>query len=570
MRSSFKKTAATFLIALSILPAAVLMAPRSAYAQTVVTDPLDIAQNTITAITSAKQLTAPIFWTLAKVVEQAVVKSIVNWINSGFKGSPAFATNINMSLQATADAAANGFLRQLSINGSIRSPFQNLVYQTVSRAYFQSSASNAYFAQNQYTLNRYVSNDAAFLAGATTQGGLGAWLAVVMNAQNNPFGAAMLAANALNAQVGGATNQLLTELNWGQGFLSYHGNCAASAAGDNVAVTQAAQLQANPVVGIQTNPSNLSTLSPTLGADVLGSVTLNKSGGANAPTSAVTPGTAVGNSAVTTVDLNNAGTIGNKDGNSAGATSLSGSAPCLGQSIQTPGTAIKASLDKALGSGIDTLVSARDFDEIVNALLSQLINQVIGPNGLLSTSQPSAATGGVPYFDQSTPAQTSANTNINTSLNSSFVQALQGQITALQQFQSNWSVINTAAQNAATALNAHSCPVNQQTLATQVQPVINQAAQALSAASYFISQISAIQNALPSSSDPNATVELAQISANYSALLATTTPYALPNSTDISFAQTQSIDSGTSTTPSLYTRMNQIANNAAQACGTGI
>ena len=63
----------------------------------------------------------------------------------------------------------------------------------------------------------------------------------------------------------------------------------------------------------------------------------------------------------------------------------------------TPGSVISSSLNKALGAGQDSLVAADEIDEIIGALASQLVNQVLGPGGLLGTSQTSAG-GGTPSY----------------------------------------------------------------------------------------------------------------------------------------------------------------------------
>jgi hypothetical protein len=56
--------------------------------------------------------------------------------------------------------------------------------------------------------------------------------------------------------------------------------------------------------------------------------------------------------------------------------------------ISTPGSTIKSSLDKALGSSQDSLVQASMLDEIIGALASKLVNQVLGSGGLSGVSQP--------------------------------------------------------------------------------------------------------------------------------------------------------------------------------------
>jgi hypothetical protein len=50
----------------------------------------------------------------------------------------------------------------------------------------------------------------------------------------------------------------------------------------------------------------------------------------------------------------------------------------------TPGSIIKTQLDKALGSGQDSLINAKQFDELINSLLTNLTKKyVFGPEGLI-------------------------------------------------------------------------------------------------------------------------------------------------------------------------------------------
>lgn len=55
----------------------------------------------------------------------------------------------------------------------------------------------------------------------------------------------------------------------------------------------------------------------------------------------------------------------------------------------TPGKAIADSLNKSLGAGQDSLIQADEINEIVGALLGQLVKKVIGPEGLLGVSRSS-------------------------------------------------------------------------------------------------------------------------------------------------------------------------------------
>ena len=83
----------------------------------------------------------------------------------------------------------------------------------------------------------------------------------------------------------------------------------------------------------------------------------------------------------------------------------------------TPGSTIKASLDKQLGASTDSLVAADEISEIIGALASELINNVLGAGGsggLAGASQPS--NGAPSYLGQ---IQNEMNNQTNTGVSSS-------------------------------------------------------------------------------------------------------------------------------------------------------
>lgn len=74
---------------------------------------------------------------------------------------------------------------------------------------------------------------------------------------------------------------------------------------------------------------------------------------------------------------------------------------CINSETVTPGSVIQDQLNKQLGSGSDKLVVADEINEIVSALLNQLISRVVGGigNGLRGMSSPGAGSSGT-FTDQ--------------------------------------------------------------------------------------------------------------------------------------------------------------------------
>ncbi len=213
-----------------LIPASV---PKT-HAQQVVYDPANHIVNTLTSgatvgSTLILQTLNGLAWTAAKLTIQTMTKSIVTWINRGYQGSPAFVTDLNSTFQAAANATADSFIKQLASNVSIKSPFQNQIANALGKQ-FNKSSNGGFFVANAFTLNQTSSDPAAFLKGDFSKGGFNAWFSALSHPQNNPYGAAILAGNALGAQVANTVVTKKTELDWSKGFLPWRGNCAAAPA----------------------------------------------------------------------------------------------------------------------------------------------------------------------------------------------------------------------------------------------------------------------------------------------------------------------------------------------------
>lgn len=198
--------------------------------------PTDIAMSAATAATAGStfaqttilQVLNGIAWTVAKVAVQSITKSIVNWINSGFQGSPAFVTDLQTNLRQVADAAVNQIAQYaLSSATSSSSPFANEAKDAIA-AYYLYSSKDAIAAQLKYSLKERVANDKAFLAGDFSQGGFNGWFGASQHPANNPFGVSQITQNAIAKKVVDSANSRLTELGWGKGFISWRGACAVA------------------------------------------------------------------------------------------------------------------------------------------------------------------------------------------------------------------------------------------------------------------------------------------------------------------------------------------------------
>jgi hypothetical protein len=457
------------------------MAPRTAQAQFVVEDPLNLVQNSISAVIDAldrtKEFTLDaLAWQVANVAIQSMTKSLVTWINSGFQGSPAFVTDLEQNLRGVEDAVARRFFEELSYAATderiARTPGQDRILDGIRLAYYLRTSPQPFYERNPSTLYEVSPDPEAFLAGDFSQGGWSAWFETAMNPMNNPYGAEMALNDALSSAVANASGQRLQELNWNRGFLSWRGEC---------------------------------------------------------------------------IGYEDSGESPEGEMSQAAMVSLSQEEPCAGYAVKTPGSVIMEQLNTQLGSGVNRLVSADEFDEIIGALLNQLVVQVVGGGnggGLSGVSRPSSG-GGNSYLDRATNPDQSGNGTTN--IESTFRDTIDDQQAAIDTYRANWTRIRDAAEGAARQCgNVNVSP--------SPESVLDQAAAALAKAEDASAALVGIE------ADMDATNN--GVGSQVSALLEVTQGYndlvnseRFPSAEEFATAQTESRDTGEEEPASLYTKM---------------
>jgi hypothetical protein len=158
-------------------------------------------------------------WAIAKTVISSLINSMINWINSGFEGSPAFVQDLKRNLVDLADRVAGEYIRNLGGLGSfICSPFQLDIQLALSLEYQRAREE---MPIETCTLSGIVGNFEDFIAGNFSEGGWENWIEVTSNPEAyTPFGQLMTARSAMRLQLINAEGQRLQEIDWGGGFLS--------------------------------------------------------------------------------------------------------------------------------------------------------------------------------------------------------------------------------------------------------------------------------------------------------------------------------------------------------------
>jgi HAMP domain-containing protein len=164
-------------------------------------------------------------WALAKGIASEMTSSILNWVNSGFKGSPAFITDLEGFLTEVADRTIGGYLDELGGPFSfLCAPFKLDIQVAVAIVYENERANAGQVAPPTCTLSGALTNLEDFIDGVqsfTDGDGWDKWFKITANpSQYTPQGSMMAAQAQAKARIVNARGQEMSVAAFGQGFLS--------------------------------------------------------------------------------------------------------------------------------------------------------------------------------------------------------------------------------------------------------------------------------------------------------------------------------------------------------------
>lgn len=263
---------------------------------------------------------------LMKALTASVMKFVIGKANG--TGIPQFTVDIQRSLRSISDFQKNAYLRQVSLTNS---PFASSIAQALGINYNQSTSLAGFWAANQNTLGRNIPTyQPGYLSGNWSQGGTAAWFQLTTQTQNNPYilyqSVQTQLKSSIGEGVGGSSGARMAQLQWGQGFMSW---CGAS--------------------------------------DVQSSASSNYQ-------SCIA---ACNDAGYTSACADKCGTNFQTDGGTIAGGGVNPGDPCTRSNgtpgtIQTPGSTIKATLDKVLGGQQDKLVQMGNISAQVNAILGNI------------------------------------------------------------------------------------------------------------------------------------------------------------------------------------------------------
>lgn len=149
---------------------------------------------------------------IARRMVDDMVRSTVEWAQTGFEGNPAYATNPAQYFGDIADGVAGDFIGGSDL-GFLCSPFEIQIRLALINSYTRPT-------RFQCTFTEAVGNLEAFYDDFDN-GGWDAWFTMTQTRGGNPYGAFLEAQAELDRRVAAKTSVESQKLDWNQGFLSW-------------------------------------------------------------------------------------------------------------------------------------------------------------------------------------------------------------------------------------------------------------------------------------------------------------------------------------------------------------
>lgn len=165
-----------------------------------------------------------IAWNLAKLAVRQITRSLVNWINTGFQGNPAFISDPASFFADIADNAIGEYLRGTAF-GLLCSPFQAQIRLAIllnrnrsqkAQCTLSGILNNAQNFQKYVSISGYVGQGSGAYVDDWTD-----WYRMAALPQGNIYGAYEAAQAELSLRIASKTFAFGKELDFGSGFLSW-------------------------------------------------------------------------------------------------------------------------------------------------------------------------------------------------------------------------------------------------------------------------------------------------------------------------------------------------------------
>jgi len=222
-QSLFEKLICLFLIVLFSLPIAALV-PQKTSAQGLLVpvgegggNLLTNLQNTVSTLSGELKEYGldKVAYTITKAMIRQMTADMVDWINNGFEGGPAFISDPQGFFTDLGDQVLGEFIDGSAL-GFLCDPFRF----NIQLGFGLNFGSGRTYRYRGCTLSSVINNVEAFVDGDFSQGGWDGFLEMSTNPFNNPYGSYLESSKLLTARIEGQRELTLLELETGNGFLS--------------------------------------------------------------------------------------------------------------------------------------------------------------------------------------------------------------------------------------------------------------------------------------------------------------------------------------------------------------
>lgn len=155
-----------------------------------------------------------ILWALVNLMLEQMVKSVTQWVASGFNGSPVFVQDLQGFVMGLADRVAGDFIAGSSLS-ALCSPFKLNIQIALKMQHTKTSTYKA-----KCSLTSVVNNVSNFMEGDFRSGGWNEWFRMTQVPANNQYGAMMEASMAMDATIKNAKGREIKLLDFGKGLMS--------------------------------------------------------------------------------------------------------------------------------------------------------------------------------------------------------------------------------------------------------------------------------------------------------------------------------------------------------------
>ncbi|NQV93257.1 hypothetical protein HQ403_02035 [Candidatus Kaiserbacteria bacterium] len=152
---------------------------------------------------------------IREVLISSLTRSIVNWINSGFEGDPAFITDLEGFLLDVGDQVLGTYIEGSEL-AFLCSPFQINIRINLALDYYASTRDRV-----SCTLTGAIQNVQDSFGDFSSGNAWDSWFELSINPHNNAYGSFLGSRQAARKSVTSAQASQQSILDWGRGFKSY-------------------------------------------------------------------------------------------------------------------------------------------------------------------------------------------------------------------------------------------------------------------------------------------------------------------------------------------------------------